>query len=561
MYENVSREHRVLMTISNSIKGAPQAFSYLTFSESVLLIEHRLSQDLTLSVSKEYIQRTPIVLVQMLAKLISSQNNNGSWGVDSDLETTTFAVLAIISISSLSYTHVLADEIQETLTKAGASLKLLRDNIPTPDEKANHSTIESITEAYSLVAMKRLQENGSTLFPINRDSVLATKVSRFAKWFSNTDYLNGEPSFMIKVSILEASFYRPILQDLRTKVFPQTNSKEGDKYMEYIPIMWVIPSTRRQLFLSPEYILDMLVLSMWIFLVDECMESNVIQFSANEFAQFRSTMGVHSAPDRGKENDLTVQSLTESPAIGKEPPLSHRLEAAISVFTRFIIDVLAYSHVENSSLSDRFELRLETVKYLLYHIEQLEENIRFSKQQHVPGRNTKFLTPRMPYHTWVHTVGAGHVSGPFAFAFLTCLLGGSVRKGRDCFGSVTQKLIAFKMNSHIGSFCRIYNDYGSVSRDREEFNINSINFPEFFPDHLENEAATHQGDKEAKKALLKAGVFERKCAIDTSQILCKDLEAEGEEGKRVSDAIQIYMGGCEQFSDMYLTRDVTNTVK
>lgn len=552
------------MTISNSAKSLPEGFSYMTFSESIIRLDQRLSQDETLPATKEYIRRAPIVLIQMVAKLISSQNEDGSWGIDGDVETTTFAILAIISISSFSYTHVLADEILEALAKAGDALTLLKDGISSPNENVNRTTVGGISEAYLLTALKRLRKDGTGLFPNDRDSALATKVSRFAKWFSNTDYLNGEPSFMIKVSILEASFYKPILQDLRTKVFPQTNTKEGDKYMEYIPIMWVIPSTCRKLFLSPEYILDMLVLSMWIFLVDEYMESNVIHFSADEFAQFRNAMGELSASDR-EEIDFGVKQTTESPAKTKDlSPRSTRLEGAISVFTQFMDDVLGYSNVCNASLSDRFELRLETVKYLLYHITQSEDNIRFSKQQHAPGRNTKFLTPRMPYHTWVHTIGAGHVSGPFAFAFLTCLLGGSVRKGCDCFGTITQKLIAFKMNSHIGSFCRIYNDYGSVSRDREEFNINSINFPEFFSanDQLERDDETWQHEeKKAKEALLEAGVFERKCAIETSKILYKALGADGEEGERISDSIRVYMGGCEQFSDMYLTRDVTNRVK
>lgn len=32
---------------------------------------------------------------------------------------------------------------------------------------------------------------------------------------------------------------------------------------------------------------------------------------------------------------------------------------------------------------------------------------------------------------------------------------------------------------HLGRMCRQYNDYGSLARDQEERNLNSLNFPEF----------------------------------------------------------------------------------
>ncbi|CAG8953635.1 hypothetical protein HYFRA_00010094 [Hymenoscyphus fraxineus] len=544
--------------------GHPETFSFMLFSSSVALIDE-LTHDGKLFPSQKYVQRVPIILCQMLTRLISAQNKNGSWGLDDNLEATTYATLALHSISSFQYTHVLETEIKEILIRAGTALTSLRAGKFDSLVNGNEPGMESILEAYSLVAIESTQAKRSTV-PLDSGSLaLATKISGFAKWFSATEYLRGESSCMIKTSILEASFYRPILQDARTKIFPQTNAKEGDKYMEYIPIMWVIPSTCRKSFLSPEYILDMVVLSMWIFLVDEYMESNVIHFSDVEFAQFRSAMNHLSfeTPENGF-HDFDPEAPSDPASPGELSSQSTRLEEAISVFTKFIAEVLSYTHVVNASSSDRYELRLETVKYLLYHVTQLEDNIRFSKQNHEPGKNSTWLTPKMPYHTWVHTVGAGHVSGPFGFAFLSCLLGGSVRKGRDCFGTITQKLIAFKMNSHIGSFCRIYNDYGSVVRDREECNINSINFPEFFSMRIQtenNDDPVQHAEKQAKKALLEAGIFERKFAIQAAEILYDVLGEDGSEGNKISDAVRVYMGGCEQFSDLYLTRDVTNTVK
>jgi hypothetical protein len=56
-------------------------------------------------------------------------------------------------------------------------------------------------------------------------------------------------------------------------------------------------------------------------------------------------------------------------------------------------------------------------------------------------------------------------------------------------------------------------------------------------------------------------VYERESAMAEAEQLYKHLEEEGEEGQIIARRIQVYVGSCEQFSDMYLTRDVTNRVK
>ena len=192
---------------------------------------------------------------------------------------------------------------------------------------------------------------------------------------------------------------------------------------------------------------------------------------------------------------------------------------------------------------------------------QLEDNARLMKQEHDPHHITRFKTPRTSYASWLHTVGAGHISGPFAFAFFQCLIGGSVRGGADCFSTVKQKLMAYNMNRHIGSFSRMYNDYGSVLRDRDERNLNSINFPEFFLHYHGGINTDSTAIDESKETLLAAAQYERKCATDSAEVLFQELEAEGAAGRTIALYLKIYLGGSEQFSDMYLTRDVTNRVK
>ena len=56
---------------------------------------------------------------------------------------------------------------------------------------------------------------------------------------------------------------------------------------------------------------------------------------------------------------------------------------------------------------------------------------------------------------------------------------GSVQGGGDCFVGAIQKYLAQVLVRHLAAMCRMYNDYGSIARDRAEQNDNSVNFPEF----------------------------------------------------------------------------------
>jgi hypothetical protein len=533
--------------------------------EIQLLVDH---QHIRLNDTTE--QRVPVVLVQILAKILLSQNIDGSWGLEQCPETTAYAVLALLAFDSLPYIQVLGKEIQQALERGEAALSSQKELWTKPNALWLNTTAyaSSLTsKAYSIAITQMLIERRSRGTQSDMSS-LAAEVLKFSKVFSSMDHLSKQPLFMINATMLEGLFYGPILQAKRTDVFPQTDTTSKDKYLHYIPLTVILAGTVSELFLSPEYLEDMMVLSMWIFLVDEYMESNVIKFSATQMATFRQRLeAIH--PENGDiESDPSFEGLFQTSqrddsAEGLPPDQSNNdVETAVSIFMLFAKNVMNYRYIADASplelLDELLDLCFETKNYLLYHVTQLEDNQRFSRQEHYGNKNTQFNTPRAPYHTWAHTVGAGHVSDPFSFAFMTCRLSGSIQHGTSCFGTVKQKLMAYKMNSHIGSFCRIYNDYGSVGRDRYEHNINSVNFPEFFPLAEDDRVNV---ETEAKKSLLKAGVYERKCAMEIAEELYKDLEAEGKDGKDIADALRIYIGTCEQLFDMYLTKDVTNRVK
>ena len=508
----------------------------------------------------------PIVVIQILGKIISSQNDDGSWGLQNSADSTTYAVLALTTIINLPYLQVLKAEGQHAIEKGRQALLLMRDLWTKPIyPRFSRGDAEPsiILEAYSLAAIEKAPvEHSSSEKTMMIAEKQTQEVLKFSKYFSSLHYMKGESFSMIKATILEGTFYIPLLKSRRNEIFPATNAKEKDKYFNYIPPLWLFASTLGKIFLPPDMMTDMMIRSMFIFLVDEYMESNVTDFSPDELQKlkdFIETIHPENNPSRSNprlpgflqgENTDTHNgiSATNGPSPnGTQPhaahPSSNRLQAAISVFHTFATRVMDWPHAHNAASTDLLELRSELKNYLLYHIVQIEDNARFAAQpDHKPGKTVKFTTPRTPYHTWAHTIGAGHVSGPFSFAFALCCIGGGVRKGKDCFTGVRRKLHAYKMNAHIGAYCRLYNDYGSVARDREERNLNSINFPEFFThDDDDGVALEEDADQEAtaKAMLREAAEYERHCAVESAEPLLRELDAEGEEGALVANCLRV----------------------
>ena len=117
----------------------------------------------------------------------------------------------------------------------------------------------------------------------------------------------------------------------------------------------------------------------------------------------------------------------------------------------------------------RLLLSLRT--FLHAHLTQLADNAGLSA----------LGAPSVPYYDWVHTTSAAHTSCHYSFLFFCCLINRPLGQWEEdeCFTTVRQKYLAQDVCAHLATMCRMYNDFGSVGRDREENNLNSIDFPDF----------------------------------------------------------------------------------
>jgi hypothetical protein len=114
----------------------------------------------------------------------------------------------------------------------------------------------------------------------------------------------------------------------------------------------------------------------------------------------------------------------------------------------------------------------------------------------------------------------------------------------------------------------MFNDYGSITRDIEERNLNSTNFPEFFRAgdaewlHVDGaEKDAEFGVLQRKAVLLEAAQYERVKTNEESEELYQELRTEEQKGDRIAEWFGLYLTGGNQFSDMYLYRDMTNSTK
>ena len=105
--------------------------------------------------------------------------------------------------------------------------------------------------------------------------------------------------------------------------------------------------------------------------------------------------------------------------------------------------------------------------------------------------------------------------------------------------------------------CRMYNDIGSITRDLDERNVNSTNFPEF-----------DSTDLPAKKhALTAMAGYEESCYTYSLDLLDKEVrraypdEQKTGFGRRKMRAVQLFGSVTVLYDQLYVLRDLSSTIK
>ena len=254
------------------------------------------------------------------------------------------------------------------------------------------------------------------------------------------------------------------------------------------------------------------------------------------------------------------------------------------VLSLYLSTMLSHPAVQKAALEDQQFFQAQLQQFLLAHVQQARDNMRFSRQK--VQQSTKhdhpamdiqiFQNPGRSFYGWVTTTGARSVSALMSFAFLTCLLGAYTRKGSrtaKCFDTAYLQYLAEDLSAHIANMSRLYNDWGSLDRDLRECNVNSINFPEFADtssngQHLEvgekrkeERSNDYEQDRKrrSKAELLTLAEHERRQMEGVMEALTQALEDKvSTRYRKIASGLRLLTDVAKLYGDMYLIKDLSN---
>ena len=528
--------------------------------------------------------RLPVVLIQMANRTLLTQADTGSWNASVSPEATAYGVLTLKALSPLPWVVSISKQVDSAIQAGQQRLAQTKDDWNNPE----HLWIEKITygsrrlaEAYCLAAMQPSISRYVWSEQIYELMQFSEKlVSRTSTIISSIKPYQDQPIWKLDASVIEGKAFLPQLKSTRREVLPgQKNAK--NEYLDLIPYTWVLVNNHKGLFLPASLLWDMMVITIGNFRVDEYMESVVAKISQDNREQIRQVISAlcsyeetdSSQPSTICQQNSAVVSDTRD-KIMKFSAVANTWdnigpEAAIKCYVGAMID---YPQIQSASLTDKKYLRSQLRDFLHSHIDQIEDNARFTLEGPGPPSGIAILTPpRTSYHTWAHTVGASSVSCPFSFAFLSCILGANtslITKPRDCFQTIFEKYVARDLCGHLSVMSRIYNDYGSFERDQLESNINSVNFPEFHYSHnvshgqVEREIDITEWKTQLKADLLALAQYDREGVAWVGSKLLNSLRSTGVYRDRTkADGVELFIGVTELYADLYVKKDLSNHIE
>ena len=526
--------------------------------------------------------RVLVVLIQILNRTLLTQHTNGDWSRENSPEENAYGILTLLALQDLPHARPLAPKIQSAI-QAGRQILVQTGR---QWEKPQYLWVGKITygssvlaETYCLAAMhapfshhvwsNKMEETVTTT---------AADAVSLSQFFHRIPEYSNIPGWKILASVIEGSLYLRRLRLARYGIFPHRQSSK-DKYLDYIPCSWTIVNNCTGAFLDSTLMWDMMVISMLDFLVDEYVESVLVQLRERDIVLLQQMVrALCRKPDTESARETGLPhpdghfapsgSGTEHETSSEESTNGHsaQLTAVGGVINDYVRAMVGHSRIQKASSADQTYLHAELETFLLAHIDQIQDNHRLHRQDPCSLDATKrFHTPRANHYVWSHTTAAHHTACAFSFAFFTCRLASDSSGGADLFPTSYSKYLAHDLCSHLAVMTRLYNDYSSIARDRAESNVNSVNFPEF---HSERAGGAGQTDLpvtselRAKDNLLRLARYERSCVKGSFQALAEALgDVTAASGPRLQDALALFVGVTNLWADMYVAKDLTNRVR
>ena len=536
-------------------------------------------------------EHVPRLTLQILMRTLSAQSDeSGSWKQSSEI--TAYGLLTLKSLASLPWvrTAIGIQVVYECIDRATEYLRAHKDRWDSPEliwvEKVNYGS-SILSETYCLAALQRTVTDSTRwgkpttgLYQVPRE-----RIDRFCQFFARLPIFEGEPTWRLRASIVEGDLLFPALQRtaLELAIFPFPTVNQTAKYLEYIPLTWTTSNNAAGKFgLSTARMIEMMVLSLLNFQVDkwfeETTEASRLQ---GDWTALRSVIRELFAEKKEEEKDHVKERKREqvSPPPPQKPNRHPRhkrrqvksftgystssialqsnghkrvtmdgdqdkivtfLAEVKRTLTRFVQGVLQSPAVSSVPPALGRRVRQELCTFLLAHVKQGEDS---------GPQATRRTAMTQTYHEWVRTTSADHTSCPYSFEFFRCLVASDT--GKDCFTGPLAQYLSQDVCRHLATMCRQYNDYGSMARDREEHNLNSMDFLMVGKEDDEKERhANTCADK--RLLLLEIAQYERECL----ELAVKRLQPE--VSKAAWNAWEVFLTVTDLYGQIYVARDINH---
>ncbi|KAF2651583.1 hypothetical protein K491DRAFT_606568 [Lophiostoma macrostomum CBS 122681] len=532
-------------------------------------------------------QDVPRTLLEILARTMALQQADGSW--ESKREVTAYAILTLAPLLSLPWVDFLKPEGIACMYRGKAYLEDNRNHWRDAERLWIEKTVYSssnLCQAYCLAASKVvvptafMPQQVVDLFPAQ----LSKKVAKMSGFFSRVEPFSKAPQWKMQLSLLQCAPYATALKDARYMVIPPVENASDEKYQEYIPFTWIGCRDFLSTAIPGETLWQMMIVSMLGFQVDAYMETVVWEQYRDRLPDLKAfirrlctgsgttgprkrknngeiggtpkkLLGSNGVPN-GVLNGTTNGSTTH--ADGLEPDTLAEAEpdqpsihtngiSAEEMLTRTVNFVLEHPKVLRSPHTLQAWLAHELQAYLLAHITHLEDVAELARSSENSKGPFTWDNPRTTFFDWVRTTSAEHTSCTYAFVFFLCLISDN---GADIAGNVHQRYALEDACSHLATMCRQYNDFGSMARDQDERNLNSVNFPEFNLGMPTSNIVDEAGYEQKKKDLLTVAQYERRCLNRVVGELEDLLDTQ------TMERLRLFIQVTDFYGHIYVARDI-----
>lgn len=530
--------------------------------------------------------RLAVALFQACLRPLLDQSLDGSW--NQSIEETAYGILILSEARRVCFFNDLRQPLDDAIARGVAFIQSIHDRPPNYIwiEKVSYAS-PLLTDSYFLAALKAAGTTPPAVATIGSSlwqNVSQERMNKHIKLFSKAELFAAHPEWELRGSMIEAVLLKPLLLKRRLEVFQRQGMQE-DKYFDLIPFFWTSPNNRARTFASASFLYDVSLLSMLTYQVDEFMEAVAAPAFAGRISELRQL--VHDVlPEQepvvvtngkqhqngnghvngdhingsGKENSDTngndgIVTDEEHNNKNKNTWAEGEVFATLTEFKKYCLE---HPQVKRASAADQKTLRRELRTYLLAQVQQEEDSARFRQQRSAGNKATGSTNS---FFHWARSTGADNVSGPFAWAYIGCLLSATLTPGgggKEVFPTAGEKYLAADVSRHLSTMARIYNDLGSIRRDEEEGAVNSVDFPEF---------ASHESIESKKKALHAIGEYEHSClmlAFNRLESLRRKVADSGKDvaaarlSKRRMHVWSMFLDQVILFDQIYVIKDLSS---